>query len=114
MIPLIRALKRVRASVQTEAQLQALVEGILAEVGIAYEREARLPGGRPDFLLGDGTAVELKIQGPSSKLIRQVAGYASSPRVSSVLVVTTQARHAVPAELEGKPVRLVRIGGRLA
>lgn len=99
----------------SERDLQDGIERALIAAGISYEREAALSDpDRPDFLVGDGIAVEVKIKGSLSELIRQAARYASHQRIGSILVVgTPRWLPRVPDALSGKPVRSLRLVGSL-
>lgn len=99
--------RRLTAGGATEATLQAALADRFAAAGLAFEREVPLsPGDRPDFLVG-GIAVEVKVDGGATALIRQIHRYAQHDRVDAILVVTTRAAHrGLPPELNGKPVRV--------
>jgi len=93
--------------VSTESEIQAWIARILTAHRIAHVREGTLGDvGRPDFLVGR-VAVEVKIKGSRTDLMRQVQRYASHPDVSEVLVVTTRLAHRLPATLAAKPVTVV-------
>lgn len=95
------------ARVCSEVELQAWIARVLDAHGIAHVREAALgDAGRPDFLVGR-VAVEVKVGGSRTALIRQVQRYAAHPDVSEVVVVTTRLAHRLPATLAGKPVGVV-------
>lgn len=66
--------------------------------------------GRVDFLIGP-VALELKVAGHRSEVLRQVAGYARSPRVELLIVASTRAALLTdwPATLVGKPIVLVHL-----
>jgi hypothetical protein len=66
------------------------------------------PGERPDFLLSDDIAVEVKVRGTADQLERQVRRYLAHPEIAAVLIVTSRVRHrSLPVAIEGKPVRVV-------
>lgn len=94
---------RFRAS--AEAYLQCAISGVLEDAGIEFQREASLsPADRPDFMVG-GVAIEVKVNGSTNALIRQLHRYAQHERVESILVVTNRARLTqLPTELGGKPL----------
>lgn len=58
-------------------------------------------------------AIEAKIGGSASELLRQVQGYAKIGSVSAIIAVTTRRRHAVllPNVIGGKPLSVVYAGG---
>jgi len=97
----------------TERGLQEDLAEMLAREGYAAIREKVLgPGERPDFFLPDsGIAVEVKVKGTMADLERQAGRYLAYPEVRGLLVVTTRATHReLPAEIDGKPVRVAWTG----
>lgn len=111
----IRLLSRFRFRYTSEAELQAGIGQVLTQYGVAFEREVRLDGhSRVDFLVEKSIVIETKIHGSAPELMRQVSRYAEFPAVSSILVVTSRARHALPKSFNGKPVLIYSlIGGAL-
>ena len=98
----------------SEDAVQRGIESVLTEEGIPFRREVPVPGGRLDFLVdvAGGTALEVKIDGSTSNLIRQLGRYAELESVHALLVVTTRHRLArVPREIAGKPVRVALLLG---
>ena len=88
-----------------ELTLQDGIARILTEHAVPFEREARLGArDRVDFLVGD-VAIECKIGGSVTELIRQLTRYAWHESVSELLVVTSRLRHnKTPALLNEKRV----------
>jgi hypothetical protein len=95
----------------TEAELSAAVASLLSRAGIEFEAEVRIDArSRLDFLVGR-VAIELKIRGGLSALIRQLDRYAQSDRIDAIAVVTTSRRlGGVPSELRGKPITVICMG----
>lgn len=99
-----------------EAQLQDGIAAVLDKAGIAYEREARLSDGeRPDFVVGDA-AIEVKVGGSASDMLRQMYRYAELESVARLVLLTSNRRiaRALPRTLLGKPSEaalLRRTGG---
>lgn len=98
----------------TERELGDAVAEAVGAAGVVALREHRLPGGgRLDFFVEPGLAVELKLGGSLAGLTRQVSRYAGHPGVGAVLVVSMRARHAaLPERIAGKPLRVVTLGAR--
>ncbi len=92
-----------------EADLHRLVANRLTECGFAYRHEARIAGGcRIDYLVGD-VGVEIKKGKPRpAELTRQLARYAQSECVRSLIVLSWQSV-TLPERLNGKPVRAVSL-----
>lgn len=97
--------QRLRAG--TERGLQASIETVLREAGVAFIREHRLSAqDRVDFLVG-GIALEVKTKGSLAEVTRQLHRYAQYDEVTSLLLVTSRMQLAgVPKALNGKPVRV--------
>lgn len=102
-----------RFDLATEKLTQAGIEDALA---FAFEdgmvsREHRLgPGDIPDFLIGGGLVVEVK--GPrhqATAVVRQLARYAAYPEVTAIVLATARAM-TMPAQIGGKPCRVVNLG----
>ena len=112
-----------------EYDLQAALAEALARVpGATVTREVRLqsPTDRIDLTAEFGLAdfggsvdaetrigIEVKVKGALAAVVRQLTRYAKDPSIDGLILVTTKAsHHAVPRELEGKPVRLVSLVSR--
>jgi hypothetical protein len=94
---------------ESEAELQAGIQIALSSAGINHCREVILTAtDRIDFLVGD-CGIEVKISGAAAVVLRQLHRYAQLPEVGSLLLITTRANHGMPAELNGKPVRVLNI-----
>lgn len=99
-----------------EADLQRGIYRVLHEAGYTFQREKHLSRkDRPDFLLQDGVAVEVKIDGSLTNVMRQLSRYAELPSVSALVFVTSRATQAlrVPKEFCAKPVRVVLLAGAI-
>lgn len=96
---------------ESEAMLQSAIETVLGEYHVKYVREFILnPLDRPDFLCTD-VAIEVKIDGSPSQVLRQLHRYAQDERVSEILLVTTRSRHSTPRTLNEKPIFVLWVGG---
>lgn len=98
----------------TEKELQDGIESVLVSRNISYQREVHLGSSdRPDFMVG-GIAVEVKIAGSLSALVRQIFRYAEYRRVESILVVGSPSWiPKIVTELNGKPVCSIYLLGSL-
>ena len=106
-------LSRWKYATPDEASLQTAVRTALQHTAISFEEQVEITPGvsRIDFLVG-AVGIELKVDGSTNAVIRQLHRYADSPRVSELLLVTTRAKHiCVPRLLAGKPVELLLIRG---
>lgn len=98
----------------SERELQDGIAQVFLLRGIRFDRELRLgPEDVPDFVV-DGIAVEVKVKGSLSAVTRQLHRYAQHKQVRAVVLVTAKAQLAnQPAEMNGKPVLVVKILGGL-
>lgn len=94
-----------------ESELQIAVANRLHWASIAHEREYSFtPRDRVDFFLAEGgIAVECKVKGGSAEITRQLDRYLSQESVRGILLVTTKMQHraTMPAQLQGKPVKVL-------
>lgn len=94
-----------------ETQLHLGIEQALRASGFDPRPEVRIVGGRIDFIVGT-TGIEVKVKGTAADLATQLARYSAEASLDSLLVVTTRTRHReVPRDLNGKPVRVLLLGG---
>lgn len=98
----------------TEKDLQDGIESVLVSGNISYQREVHLGSSdRPDFMVG-GVAVEVKIAGSLSALVRQIFRYAKYQQVESILVIGSPSWiPKIVTELNGKPVCSIYLLGSL-
>ena len=99
----------------SEKDLQNGIEAILTQAGIPYHRETSLSApNRPDFMIENGIALEVKIKGSLANLLRQANRYAQHEEVQSILIVGTPHWFSkIPSSLSGKPIRSLRLLGSL-
>jgi len=105
---LLEILKGRRYTYSCEVELQDEIARILSSSSIPHHRESpESRESRPDFMVGS-TAVEVKVDGALSSVIRQLHRYASLDTVAGIILVTGKSRHrGVPRLMLGKPVRVV-------
>lgn len=91
---LAQILRAYRYSWAPEERLQAGIEEVLAELGLACERERFLGRyGRIDFLVDQRIGIELKVAGSASAVSRQLARYLASPEIEGLVLVTACPSH---------------------
>lgn len=108
------ALEVARMTWRTERQLQDEIARVLAECGIAADREVELsPADRIDFLSAAGVGIEVKTKGSVTAVARQLQRYAHSDRVHHLLLATTRPHHAagIPTALAGVGVTVAVLAG---
>lgn len=90
-----------------------LQTAIADRLGTIVDREHDLSDGRSRVDLWHptaGIALEVKINSSRADVIRQLTRYAHCPEVAGIILITTRARHHhLPAELNGKPTRLLTL-----
>ena len=106
----IRLIHALRLPLGDEAAYQAGLGRALEGAGIGHVREHRLgPGDRVDFMLDDGTAVEVKLRGQARRIYAQCERYCGYPEVRGLLLATNRAM-GLPPEIAGKPVWYASLG----
>lgn len=98
----------------SEAVLQGAIQAALDALGFPYQREVRLDAkSRIDFLVG-AIGLEVKVGGGLTPMLRQIHRYLAFPEVEGLLLVTTKSSHKrLVSMLQGKPVRVLHVGGWL-
>jgi hypothetical protein len=104
-----RILSAGRYRYHDELELHELLGETLTMAGVAFEREVVIAGGGRVDILALGIAIEVKVDGSASQVLRQLQRYARCDDVDGILLVTSRARHWVPEELAGKPVAAVSL-----
>jgi hypothetical protein len=94
---------------QNEHELQLGIETTLGGALIPYEREFRLTATeRPDFLVWGCLAIEVKVDGGPSTVLRQLERYARYEVVEGIMLVTRRMQHlTLPATILDKPLSIV-------
>lgn len=111
-----KKLRSMRLTHGSEIDLQDAIARVLVAEHVSFEREAVLSAeSRIDFLTHAGDGIEVKVDGSTAQVTRQLHRYAQSPLVVSILLVTTRMRHLhVPRSLGGKAIEVCHlIGGAL-
>lgn len=102
---------RIAEGAVPESQVVSAVEVALRAAGYRVAKEVLLARGSRVDLFTSGVAIEVKKGRPmATAVLPQLERYARSRDVQAVLLVAEGAV-SVPAELEGKPVRAVALGG---
>lgn len=110
---IVKMLKFFHYSFATEQELQAGLEQVIQDLGWTYEREYKLDShDRPDFFLPEwGICIEVKIGGASAGVLRQLYRYAEHAEVKGIVLVSSRARHQVPAQINDIPVAKLQLWG---
>jgi len=95
----------------SEDLLQAAIARALNEKQIEHAREVRLdPRNRIDFLVGT-IGIEIKVDGSTMAVTRQLQRYAQFEAITELILVTTRSRMLnVARELTGKRVNVLFLG----
>ena len=111
MVELKEILSKYNYRFANEKELQRGVATALTIAQIPFSRELRLsPGDIPDFLLADGTVIEVKCKGKTTDTWAQLDRYAMHRDVTNVVLLTTMVQHmGGPVELHGKPISYIHI-----
>lgn len=109
------ALENKRFRFSSEDDLQKGIEITLQQAGLPYEREKVLSSrDRPDFVVDQCFAIEIKIKGTLAQALRQINRYAEHHQIKAILLVGSPYwLNNVPATIGGKPVYAMRFTGSL-
>lgn len=114
-----RALASRTYDVTDEARVQAAIAGALDGAGLPHDREVAIDErSRIDFLVS-AVGIEVKVDGASTAVLRQLARYVEHPRIRGLVLATTRARHAhalraaLPAISPRVPCTVVLLRGAL-
>lgn len=113
------ALAGQRLPFTNEKRTQLAIADALTDAGLTFAREVRLEGpgvwkgdveplGTIDFLIGS-LGLEVKLSGSAPAVHRQLAAYARSERIGSLMLVTARA-FALPPLIGGKPCTIFFMG----
>jgi hypothetical protein len=103
---IVTRLSSTRIHCQDEYGLQDEIEKMLNDMFDNVQREVSCDKGRIDFVVDD-VAIELKVDGSSNSVLRQLKRYAELPWVTEIVLITTRAKHrSMPATINGKPLRV--------
>lgn len=82
---------------------------------IDFKRELHISKkDRPDFILSNGIAIEVKIQGSLSQFLRQASRYLIDEAITELIVVgTPHWISRVPSTLHGKSISKLRLLGSM-
>ena len=107
---LVNLLSKMIFPLSVEKDTQREIENCLLRDKIAFDREVFLPGlsksEKPDFVIGDGIVIEVKIKGTKADIYRQCERYCRHPRVTSLILMTNKAM-GFPEEIFGKPCYVI-------
>jgi len=95
--------------VTTEKEVQSELEGLLIKNSISNQREFKLSDKDiPDFMLDDGTIIEVKIKGPKRSIYRQIERYAKDDKVKTIVLITNRSL-GFPSEINSKPCYVINL-----
>lgn len=94
----------------SEIELQAGIEQLLISLSVSYQKEVILnPEDRIDFMV-EKVGIEVKTDGTTADVTRQLWRYAKQPTISELILVTTRSKHRViESPINGKPLYIVHL-----
>lgn len=104
---IVTLLSSTRFHFASEAELQRQIAEVFADNKFPCHREFNLTAAdRVDFFIEPGLAIEVKIGGSATMIIRQLHRYAQCEQVKELILVTSSLRHIIglPLALNGKKV----------
>jgi hypothetical protein len=102
----------------TEAELQEAIWDVLPAKFAADRERALSRRDRPDFIVdvdGLSVAIEVKVAGARSAVLRQLGRYAEHDQVDAIVLASGRRVLAagIPEIIHAKPVLAIHLGGRL-
>ena len=89
--------------------MQKAIASALKSSGVSFEREVSLSRTDiVDFMVGN-VAIECKVKGPATGVIRQVKRYMEHDRVHS-LILYTSFHMGLPEKINNKPTSVIKPG----
>lgn len=115
IVSITSALENKRFRFTSEDDLQQGIAIALKQADLPFEREKILSSrDRPDFVVAQQFAIEIKIHGTLAQALRQISRYTEHPQISAILLVgTPHWLNKVPGTVGGKPVYSMRLTGSL-
>ena len=104
------AISAVRIRLSSEDQAQADVEEALRRAGLDFEPQKVLSARDRIDVFCRGVAVEIKVKGQRTAIMRQLDRYAALEDVKAVMLVSGIAWPFSGGEIGGKPFRAVHLG----
>lgn len=111
----LRVLRSIRTQpVDMERDLAALVERVLLDHGIGFDREVAIgPRDRIDVLTHTGIGIEVKAGKPSGKLVAmQLERYAQSDRIKHLFLVVERCIYGLGDEVAGVPLTVLSVSSQ--
>lgn len=105
----IKLMRRTPLVLKDEKAVQEGIEVVLDSHGFDFKREVKLSQKDiVDFMLADGVAVEVKLQGQARAIFRQCERYCEHEQVKALVLVTAKTM-GFPPEIKGKPAYFVSL-----
>ena len=107
---LVKLLKLRKFPVQDEKETQIHIERTLVEHHVPFRREWKI-GERdiPDFFVGGGVVVEVKIKGRPIDILQQCTRYCQYDAAKALILITNKLM-GFPPEINGKPCYVINMG----
>lgn len=108
-------LSRFKYSCHTEKSLQDGIEAVFIAREVEFKRELHISKkDRPDFIMPNGIAIEVKIQGTLSQFLRQASRYLLDEKITELILVgTPHWINSVPPLLHNKSISKLRLLGSM-
>jgi hypothetical protein len=109
-LALCQKLQSTKFNFSNEIELHLGIAQLLDSLLIHYQTEVIMtPEDRIDFLIGK-TGIEVKVDGSTAEVTRQLWRYAQQEAIAEIILVTTRSKHrTIAGPINGKPVYIVHL-----
>jgi hypothetical protein len=110
-LALCQKLQSTKFNFSNEIELHLGIAQLLDSLQIHYQTEVIMtPEDRIDFLLPEKVGIEVKVDGSTAEVTRQLWRYAQQEAIAEIILVTTRSKHrTIAGPINGKPVYIVHL-----
>lgn len=111
ILALCQKLQATKFVFSNEIDLHLGIAQLLDSLGIHYQTEVIMtPEDRIDFLLPEKVGIEVKVDGSTAAVTRQLWRYAQQETIDEIILVTTRSKHlAIQGPILEKPIFIVHL-----
>ena len=110
-LALCQKLQATKFNFSNEIELHLGIAQLLDSLNIHYQTEVVMtPEDRIDFLLPEKVGIEVKVDGSTAEVTRQLWRYAQQEAIAQLILVTTRSKHlSIQGPILEKPLYIVHL-----